>query len=79
MTVDEALMSSGQWLSKSAVAIGGFLIFAGIIITGVSVLVLFGFVEISILENEKLRVLSLWALLAIGVLDLVAGILLRHR
>ena len=79
MTVDEAFMWSAQWLSKIAVAMGGFLIFVGIMMIGVFVLVFFGFVDVDILESEKYRMLSLWALLAIGVLDLVSGIILRRR
>lgn len=77
--VDEALMWSTQWLNRFAVALGGFLIFVGIIITGIFVLVFFGFVDVSILESERYRILSLWALLAIGLLDLVSGVLLRRR
>lgn len=79
MMVDEALMWSTQWLNRFAVALGGFLIFVGIIITGIFVLVFFGFVDVSILESERYRILSLWALLAIGLLDLVSGVLLRRR
>ena len=77
--VDEALVWSTQWLSRFAVALGGFLIFVGIMMTGVCVLVFFGFVDVSILEGEKFRMLSLWLLLTIGVLDLVSGIILRRR
>lgn len=79
MMVDEALVWSTQWLSRFAVALGGFLIFVGITMTGVFVLVFFGFVDVSILEGEKFRMLSLWLLLTIGVLDLVSGIILRRR
>jgi hypothetical protein len=79
MTVGEVLMWSTQWLSRFAVAIGGFLIFVGIVIIGVLILVFFGFVDVGILESEKYRMLSLWALLAIGALDLVSGIILRRR
>jgi len=77
--VDEALVWSTQWLSRFAVALGGFLIFVGIMMIGVFLLVFFGFLDVGILEGEKVRMLSLWALLIIGLLDLVSGIILRRR
>jgi hypothetical protein len=77
--VNETLMRSTQWLSRFAVALGGFLIFVGIMMIGVFVLVFFGFVEVSMLETEEIRMLSLVALLAIGVFDLVSGIIIRRR
>ncbi len=78
--VDEALMWSTQLLSRFAVALGGFLIFVGIMMIGVFVLDILDFVNIiSTLENEKYRMLSLWALFAVGLLDLVSGLILRRR
>ena len=77
--VDEALIWSTPWLSRFAVALGGFLIFVGILMIGASVLVFFGFVDVGILESEKFRMLSLEVLLAIGLLDLMSGIILRRR
>jgi len=79
MMVNETLMQSTQWLGRFAVALGGFLIFVGIMMIGVFVLAFFGFANVSILESEKIRMLSLGALLAIGVLDLVSGIIIRRR
>ena len=79
MMVDEALMWTTQGLSRFAVALGGFLIFVGIVMIGVFVLVFFGSVDVGILESEKFRMLFLWVLLAIGLLDLVSGIILRRR
>jgi hypothetical protein len=79
MMVNETLMRSTQWLGRFAVALGGFLIFVGIMMIGVFVLAFFGFANVSILESEKIRMLSLGALLAIGVLDLVSGIIIRRR
>jgi len=71
-----------QRLSKVAVAIGGFLIFVGIIVTGVFALALSGVVDVSIFErisgSEVYRTLFLGVLLVIGVLDLVSGIILRR-
>lgn len=77
--VDEAPMWSTPLSSRLAVALGGFLIFVGIIVLGVLVLVFFGVFDISILESEKYRVPFLGVLLAIGLLDLTSGIILRRR
>jgi hypothetical protein len=64
-------------LSRFAVALGGFLIFVGIIVMGVFV---FGILDPSIFEFElqNFQFLPLLVLLIIGVLDLVAGIILRR-
>ncbi len=70
-------------LSKAAVAIGGFLIFVGITMTSVFALAISGVIDISILEtisgNEAYRMLFSGGLLALGILDLVSGIILRRR
>lgn len=79
MMVDDAFKWSTPLLSRFAVALGGFLIFVGIMVLGVLVLVFFDFFDTSILESEKYRVLFLGALLAIGMLDLTSGIILRCR
>jgi len=76
--VDGALTMSTHRLSKVAVAVGGFLIFMGITMIGVFVLVFSGVVDVSVLGKEY-RMLFLWMLLVIGVLDMVSGIILRHR
>jgi hypothetical protein len=65
-------------LSKVAVAVGGFLIFMGITMIGIFALVFSGVVDVSVLGKEY-RLLFLWVLLVIGVLDMVSGIILRHR
>jgi len=65
-------------LSKAAVALGGFLILVGITMMGLFALVFSGVVDVSALRKEY-RMLFLWVLLVIGVLDMVAGIILRHR
>jgi hypothetical protein len=81
--VVDVLAISSRRLSKIAVAIGGFLIFVGVMIVGVFVLVLTGYIKIDILEgtleNPNYQ-MSFWGfVLAIGVLDVVSGIILRHR
>ncbi len=64
---------------RFAVAMGGFLILMGITMVGVFAMVFFGFVDVSVLENQEYRSLSLWVLLVVGVLDLLSGIILRHK
>ncbi len=76
--VDGTLAMSSHRLSKLASALGGFLIFVGITLVGVFVLVFSKVVDLSLLEKEY-RILLLWVLLMIGVLDVVSGIILRHR
>ena len=72
---------SPRSLSKAAVAIGGFLIFVGVIIVGLLALVLTRLFDTGTLERMfvEYRMLFLGTLLAIGVLDVVSGIILRHR
>ena len=65
--------------SRFAVALGGFLIFVGIIVTCVFVLGFLEVVDFGMLESEAFQSLSLLLLLAIGLIDLVAAILLWRR
>jgi len=68
-----------KWFSRLTVALGGFLIFVGIIVTCVFVIGFLGVVDFSILESETVQSLSLLLLLGIGLIDLVAGIMLWRR
>lgn len=68
-----------EYRLRFAVTLGGFLIFIGIIMVGVFAMVSFGFVDVSALENQEYRMLSLWILLVVGVFDLVSGIILRRK
>ncbi len=68
-----------KWFSRFAVALGGFLIFVGIIVTCVFVLGFLGVVDFGMLESEAFQSFSLLLLLAIGLIDLVAAILLWRR
>jgi hypothetical protein len=72
-------LSAAKWFSRFAVALGGFLIFVGIIVLGVFIIGFLGVVDFSIVETENLQGLFLGLLLAIGLVDLVAGILLWRR
>ena len=75
------LTISPRRLSKVAVAIGGFLIFVGVIAVGLFALVLTRVFDAGALDRifVDYRMLFLGTLLAIGVLDVVSGIILRHR
>jgi hypothetical protein len=66
-------------LSRLAVAIGGFLIMMGMILMGVVVLTLLNVIDVTALVNETYLLMFMLALLSIGVLDLIAGILLSRR
>jgi len=72
-------LSATKWFSKFAVALGGFLIFVGIIVVGVFIIGFLGVVDFSIIETENLQGIFLGLLLAIGLVDLVAGIVLWRR
>jgi len=65
--------------SRFAVALGGFLIFVGIIVIGVFLIGFLGVVDFSIIDSETFQSLSLRLLLAIGLVDLLAGIILWRR
>ena len=78
MMVDKTLMWNAPWLSRFAVALGGFLIWVGCIIIGVFLIGFFDIIDFVILE-ESLQSLPSLLLLAIGLVDLVAGIILWRR
>jgi len=79
MMGDEGILGVRKWFSRFAVALGGFLIFVGIIVIGAFLISFFGIVDLSVLETENLQNLPLLLLLAIGLADLVAGIILWRR
>jgi len=68
-----------KWPTRFAVALGGFLIFVGIIIIGVFIIGFLEVVDFSIIETENIQNLFLILLLAIGFVDLAAGIILWKR
>lgn len=77
--VDKMMFRVTKWFSRFAVALGGFLIFVGIIVIGVFLIGFFDLVDFSIIESEGLQSFSLLLLLAVGLADLVAGIILWRR
>jgi len=65
-------------LSRLAVAIGGFLIMMGMFLMSAIALTLLNIIDVSALVNETYLLLFMLALLSVGVLDVVAGILLSR-
>jgi len=65
-------------LSRLAVAIGGFLIMMGMILIGTIVLTLLNVIDITAFMNETYLLLFMLALLSVGVLDVIAGIILSR-
>ena len=70
-----------RMLSKAAVAIGGFLILTGVIFVSIVAFILTPVFDIDALKSvfADYRILFWGVLLAVGVLDIVSGVILRHR
>lgn len=66
-------------LCRLAVAIGGFLMMMGMILLGGVVLTLLNVIDVTAFMNETYSVLFMIALLSIGIINLVAGIILSRR
>jgi len=66
-------------LSRVAVAIGGFLIMMGMILLGAIILTLLNVIDITAFINETYLLMFMLALLSVGILDLIAGIILSRR
>ncbi len=60
-------------------ALGGFLIFLGMVMIGIFALALFGFMDITIFGSENYRALLILILLVVSVLDIISGIILAFR
>jgi hypothetical protein len=65
-------------LSRLAVAIGGFLIMMGMILIGAIALTLLNIIDLTAFMNETYLLLFMVALLSVGVLDILAGIILSR-
>jgi len=65
-------------LSRLAVAMGGFLIMMGMILMGVVVLTLLNVIDVAAFVNETYLLMFMLALLSVGVLDVIAGIILSR-
>lgn len=65
--------------TRFAVALGGFLIFIGIIIVGFFVVGFLDIMDFSIIGTEKIHSIFLGSLFMIGFVDLLAGYILWRR
>jgi hypothetical protein len=77
--VSEAMLGDKKRFTRFAVALGGFLIFAGILIIGVFLIGFLDVMDFSIIETEQIHTIFLVSLLMIGFVDLVAGFILWRR
>jgi hypothetical protein len=64
---------------RLAVAIGGFLIMMGLILLGAVVLTLLNVIDVTAFMNETYSLMFMLALLAVGILNLLAGVILSRR
>lgn len=60
-------------------AIGGFLMMMGMILLGGVVLTLLNVIDVTAFMNETYSVVFMIALLSIGIINLVAGLILSRR
>lgn len=65
-------------LSRLAVAIGGFLIMMGMLLMSAVVLTSLNVIDIAAFMNETFVLMFMLALLSVGVLDVIAGIILSR-
>ena len=63
-------------LSRIAAAVGGFLVMMGMILIGTFALALLNVLDIGVFTGETHLLMLTVALLSIGVLDVVAGVIL---
>ena len=73
------MWSISKKFSRFAVALGGFLIFLGIIVMAVFVVGSLRMIDFTVIESENIQSVLVVMLLAIGIIDLVAGIILWRR
>ena len=73
------VLNEKKWYNRLAVALGGFLIFIGIIVIGVFLASTMGLIDVNIIETENLQGLVLGLLLMIGAVDLVAAVILWRQ
>lgn len=72
------LSRKGQRLTKIVAMIGGFLILAGIILLGVAVLASLGYLNTGMLLESKYLPLFAVAMVAIGLLDTIAAVVIAR-
>jgi hypothetical protein len=73
------VLNDKKWYNRFAVALGGFLIFLGIIVIGIFLASTMDLIDINIIETANLQGLVLGLLLMIGAVDIVAAVILWRR
>lgn len=71
------LTNGFRQVSGFSVALGGFLILVGIAYAAIFIMIAFGKISVDVFRMEQNH-LMLTVLLVVGVLDILAGILLRR-
>jgi hypothetical protein len=66
-------------LVRLSIAIGGFLIVASLILIGTVILTFLGITTLSVFENQTSIFMITLILLAIGIADFIAGLILLRR
>jgi len=79
ISVEDIVLRAAKRLNMFAVSLGGFLIFVGIIVVGVFLAGFLGIIDFASIVGEDLQSLAPLLLLAVGLLDLVAAVLLWRR
>ncbi|NIU80854.1 hypothetical protein GWN63_01200 [Candidatus Bathyarchaeota archaeon] len=70
--------SSGK-IGRAAAALGGLVILLGIVLIGIFVMARFNMIDLDAFMNTKNRILLMWMVLTIGLLDLASGVVLGLR
>jgi hypothetical protein len=73
------VLNNKKWYNRFAVALGGFLIFTGIIVIGIFLASTMGLIDVNIIETANLQGLVLGLLLMIGAVDIVAAVILWRK
>jgi len=73
----ESAMSSLSWIGRVIVALGGFILLTGFVMLALAILGAFGIVEVETLMQNTLLLEG--AMLTLGVLDIIAGIILSSH
>ncbi len=66
-------------LSRLAVVIGGILLMIGMIFTGMFLLALLGFIDVSFFVDEATLISLIAVFLVVGILDLAAAVIFLRR
>ncbi|OYT46919.1 hypothetical protein B6U79_05005 [Candidatus Bathyarchaeota archaeon ex4484_231] len=70
------MQKNRETTKKIVIAIGGFIILAGVILLSTFSLAFFGIFNPDLFLSKEIQLVLVWALLIIGVIDLISGIIL---